>query len=159
MKKVLFVCLGNICRSPLAEGLFLHKVQNQILGDQIEVDSCGTGGWHVGHEPDARSLKVAAQYGIVLSSRARKLRIEDFATYDYIIAMDRSNLRDLRAQQQYAEENKAQMFLMRDFDPLGKSKDVPDPYYGGEEGFQNVYEMLDRSTTEFLDFIQKNDLK
>lgn len=155
MINVLFVCLGNICRSPLAEGLFLHKVQQAGLEGQFHIDSCGTGGWHVGNLPDPRSREVAALHNITLPSRARKLDASDFAEYDYILAMDRDNKQDLELAARNAPDAKAQIFLMREFDQEGKGEDVPDPYYGGTNGFHDVYAMLDRSTEGLLDFIQK----
>lgn len=154
MIHVLFVCLGNICRSPLAEGLFLHKVKEAGLDDQIIVDSCGTGGWHAGELADPRSREVARKYGIDLPSRARKLASSDFDQFDVILAMDQSNLRDLKNEASTAGGGKASIYLMRDFDPEGKGDDVPDPYYGGKQGFENVYQMLDRSTSELLTFIR-----
>ena len=155
MIKVLFVCLGNICRSPLAEGLFLHKVQAQGLENRFKIDSCGTGGWHVGNLPDPRSQEVATHYGVDLPSRARKLQLEDFKIYDYILAMDRSNRRDLEEKMINVDKAKAQIFLMRDFDSQGKGHDVPDPYYGGSNGFYDVYDMLDRSSEALLDYIKQ----
>lgn len=157
MVKVLFVCLGNICRSPLAEGLFLHKVQQAGLEGQFHIDSCGTGGWHIGNLPDPRSREVAGLHGITLPSRARKLDPSDFAEYDYILAMDRENKRDLEQARRQAPDGHAQILLMRDFDTQGKGEDVPDPYYGGTNGFHDVYDMLERSTTGLLLFIQNKN--
>ncbi|MEZ4687526.1 MAG: low molecular weight protein-tyrosine-phosphatase [Bacteroidia bacterium] len=158
MIHVLFVCLGNICRSPLAEGIFLHKVKASGLEDHIRVDSCGTGGWHAGELADPRSREVAQKHGVTLPSRARKLRQSDFEEFDIILAMDRSNLRDLKAEARFAGKEHQGIYLMRDFDPEGKGEEVPDPYFGGAKGFDLVYEMLDRSTSELLTFI-KNQLK
>lgn len=159
MIHVLFVCLGNICRSPLAEGIFLHKIKEAGLEDQVSADSCGTGGWHLGELADPRSREVAEKYGIVLPSRARKLHADDFEQYDVILAMDQSNLRDIQAEARRNRGGKASVYLMRDFDLQGKGEDVPDPYYGGPQGFENVYHMLDRSTTSLLAFIQNQMVK
>jgi protein-tyrosine phosphatase len=141
---VLFVCLGNICRSPLAEGIFIHLAREQGVLDQLNIDSCGTGGWHVGNRADPRSLAVASKYGIELPSRARQLDQEqDFARFAWIIAMDRSNRDNLIA----SGADVGNVHLMMAFHPdhtkdPEKAPDVPDPYYGGPEGFEQVYEML-----------------
>ncbi len=153
MTKVLFVCLGNICRSPMAEGLFIDKVQQAGLTDQFEIDSAGTGGWHVGERADPRMRQTAAKHGVELPSRARKVNQEDFRYFDYILAMDGSNLRDLEALANGVPAGKAQLYKMRHFDPQAPEADVPDPYYGGQRGFEEVYEMLDRSTGQLLNHI------
>lgn len=153
--KVLFVCLGNICRSPLAEGIFKKKVRDRGLNDDFEVDSCGTADYHIGQEPDARSAQNAIENDLFLDHIGRQFSTADFEKFDYIIAMDRSNLRDIQALEQ--NKNGYQLTLMRSFDSLGINKDVPDPYYGGDEGFQEVFEILDRSTGALLDYILEND--
>jgi protein-tyrosine phosphatase len=135
---VLFVCLGNICRSPLAEGIFLHLARERGVLERLRVDSCGTGGWHVGNPPDPRSVAVAAKHGIVLPSRARKLDPAGDAAFDWIIAMDRQNQKDLLRAGLPAERVK----LMMGFHPEPPMDEVPDPYYGGDEGFEQVYQML-----------------
>ena len=155
MTKVLFVCLGNICRSPMAEGLFIQKVKEAGLEDQIEIDSAGTGGWHVGERADARMRQTAAKHGVDLPSRARKVKESDFRNFDYILAMDQSNLRDLEDLEGGVSGTKSRLFKMRHFDPLAHEADVPDPYYGGQRGFEDVYDMLDRSTEELLRFIRE----
>ncbi|MDB4285828.1 low molecular weight phosphotyrosine protein phosphatase [bacterium] len=155
MIKVLFVCLGNICRSPMAEGLFLHKVKKADLEGKIEVDSSGTGGWHAGERPDHRMRATASRHKVELPSRARKLILEDFALFDYVIPMDQSNMRDVFSLKGNEQEANAEILLMRQFDPLGKDQDVPDPYYGGQNGFEDVFEMLDRSTEELLAYIRE----
>ncbi len=151
--KVLFVCLGNICRSPLAEGVFKQRVKEAGLEDKIFVDSAGTSGWHIGERPDPRSIDVAWENGIELDSYGRKAISEDFKNFDYILAMDRNNFSDLRSLPGSSKNGAAQLFLMRDFDDIGKGQDVPDPYYGGEDGFTYVYELLDRSCRNLLDKI------
>jgi protein-tyrosine phosphatase len=153
MIKVLFVCLGNICRSPLAEGIFKHQVKEANLDEKIMVESAGTSGWHIGERPDPRSIEVAEEHGISLHSYGRKAINDDFAEFDYIIAMDSSNYSDLRSLPGNSKNGAAKLFLMRDFDDIGKSQDVPDPYYGGEDGFRYVYELLDRSCRNLLDQI------
>lgn len=154
--KVLFVCMGNICRSPLAEGLFLHLARARGLAGRFEVDSCGTGSWHVGHAPDPRSQAVADKYGVPLTCRARQVEpAEDFEAFDLIIAMDRSNLRDLRDLAPAGHHGKIR--LMREWDPEAADLDapeVPDPYYGGPRGFEDMYAMLLRSCESLLDELE-----
>ncbi|MCG8309941.1 MAG: low molecular weight phosphotyrosine protein phosphatase [Cytophagales bacterium] len=156
MIKVLFVCLGNICRSPLAEGIFKYKVTRDGLGDKIHVESAGTSGWHIGESPDPRSVEIAERNGIFLDSYGRKAVSEDFNEFDYILAMDSSNYADLKRLKNSSTNGAAQLFLMRDFDDIGKGQDVPDPYYGGEDGFSYVFELLDRSCENLLETIKKN---
>jgi len=156
MVKVLFVCLGNICRSPLAEGIFKHKVNEQDLGNKISAESAGTSGWHIGDSPDPRSIDVAEKNGIYLDSYGRKAVSEDFKEFNYIIAMDGNNYSDLLRLPGSSEAEAAKLFLMRDFDDIGKGKDVPDPYYGGDDGFTHVFELLDRSCQNLLDQIKKD---
>jgi protein-tyrosine phosphatase len=150
---VLFVCLGNICRSPLAEGIFRHLVEAAGLEDRFEIESAGTGAWHVGERPDARAEMVANQHGVSLLSRARQVTEDDLRTFDYVIAMDRENLRNLeRMADALGDEARARIHLLREFDPAGGDGDeIPDPYYGGASGFENVYEMVHRSCRALLD--------
>lgn len=148
---VLFVCLGNICRSPLAEGVFLHLVEAAGLGERFEIDSAGTGAWHVGELPDARATLVASQHGVELGSRARQITEEDLQHFDWVIAMDRENLRNIERMAS-ATESDAEIHLLREFDSVQDGGDeVPDPYYGGASGFENVYEMVHRSCEVLLD--------
>lgn len=156
MIKVLFVCLGNICRSPLAEGVFKHKVSQDGLEDMIAVMSAGTSGWHIGESPDPRSIEVAERNGIYLDSHGRKAIDEDFRDFDYIIAMDSNNYSDLKRLPGSSAESSAKLKLMRDFDDIGKGKDVPDPYYGGDDGFTHVYDLLDRSCQNLLEEIKED---
>ena len=156
MVNVLFVCLGNICRSPLAEGIFSHLVSKQGLENKIKVESAGISGWHIGERPDSRSIEVANANGIELDSYGRKAITEDFKEFDYIIAMDRDNFSDLKKLPGKSREGAAKLYLIRDFDDLGKGQDVPDPYYGGDEGFTYVYELLDRSCQNLLEEIKES---
>lgn len=152
MKKVLFVCLGNICRSPLAEGLFLKKLEENDLTDKFSVDSCGTGAWHIGERPDPRTLENAKKNGVYLPSLARQLNENDLEEFDYILVMDRSNMSNVL---EIALPNQvSKVRLMRDFDSQAPGSDVPDPYFGGLNGFQDVFEILDRSTGAFLDSVR-----
>lgn len=150
MKKVLFVCLGNICRSPLGEAIFNHKVG----GLQMKADSAGTAAYHVGENPDYRSIAVAEQHGVPISHKARKFVAEDFERFDYVLAMDKNNYEDMKALASGPTDN---LFLLREFDPEANGNlDVPDPYYGGPEGFEKVFQMVSRSVDELIRFIESD---
>jgi protein-tyrosine phosphatase len=156
--KILFVCMGNICRSPLAEGLFLHLARARGILERFEVDSAGTGDWHVGHFADPRSQAVASRNGIKLLCRARQVETpDDLETFDLIVAMDRANRRDLR--ELSPEEHHGKIRLMREWDPEANEElpEVPDPYYGGPQGFENMYAMLRRSCERLLDELGAGD--
>jgi len=146
---ILFVCLGNICRSPLAEGVFLHLIAESGSDGHVVVDSAGTGAWHVGERPDPRSLEVAERHGIELPGHARRVTEEDFRRFDRIVAMDRSNLSDLESLR--PADSDAVLELLRDHDPDPGDGEVPDPYYGGDDGFDRVYRMVRRSCEVLLD--------
>ncbi len=148
--RVLFVCLGNICRSPLAEGVFRHLVRDEGLEDRFEADSAGTGAWHVGEDPDPRSQSVADKHGISLQGPARQVEPADFVRFDLVLAMDEDNLRNLDSLRD--GNASADLRRLREFDPEAEGDlDVPDPYYGGPRGFDRVYEMVERSCRTLLD--------
>lgn len=149
--RILFVCLGNICRSPLAESIFLHKARNRGL--RFEADSCGTSNYNLGDGPDPRTLRNASMNGVEVLHVARQLARSDFSSFDRILVMDRSNLRNCLAVADPEHHHK--IMLMRTFDPNGEG-DVPDPYYGGEKDFQEVFEMLDRCVEGLLRDIEQN---
>lgn len=146
--KVLFVCLGNICRSPTAEGVLRHKVRAAGLEDRIEIDSAGTGDWHVGKAPDARTRATALRRGYDLSSlRARQVSLADFSRYDLILAMDNANLRDLKHLRGSGGKAELDLFLRRYELEIDE---VPDPYYGGEDGFERVLDLVERACDGLL---------
>jgi protein-tyrosine phosphatase len=158
MIRILFVCLGNICRSPLAEGTFRALVEQKKLSAKISCDSAGTHGYHVGALPDRRSRRVANDYGITLTHQARKLSSDDFANFDYIVAMDESNLEFIQTQSYrstgfYPEEGR--VFLYRDFDQQADSQNVPDPYYEDMAAFEQVYQIVTRCGESFLEYLIK----
>lgn len=153
--RVLFVCLGNICRSPLAEGVFAALAGERGLAAHYRIDSAGTGGWHAGELPDPRSIDVARRNGIELTSRARKIALNDFDDFDQVIAMDRENLSDLTDLLRARGGGGAELHLLRQFDPEPGDGQVPDPYYGGDDGFDRVYAMVHRSCTALLDHLEE----
>ncbi len=162
---VLFVCLGNICRSPLAEGIFLHHARQREVADLFDVDSCGTGGWHAGAAPDPRSIAVAALRSITLDHRARQLDPRnDFNRFHHVLAMDRSNHRNIVAAGETYKITSPNVRLILSSRPGSSGSDpsrpdlldVPDPYYGGADGFERVFEMLDVSCEALLEDLLRN---
>jgi protein-tyrosine phosphatase len=150
MIKVLFVCLGNICRSPLAEVIFNHKIQKMGLENQFKSDSAGTSDFHIGELPDDRSIKCAKKNGLLMTHRARQVNRTDFRDFHYIIAMDENNLRILNNLKDRYKFSEKEIFLMRDFGSSEQGQAVPDPYYGGEEGFDEIFQILDQAIDDFL---------
>lgn len=147
VKSILFVCLGNICRSPLAEGVFRAVLAERGIETEFSIDSAGTGGWHAGSAPDPRSIAVALHHGIDISQqKARKVTLADFDDYDLILGMDGSNVDDLHRLAPLGSVARVELFLGH---ATGRAKDVPDPYYGGEGGFLDVYRMI-REASEAL---------
>ena len=143
--RILFVCMGNICRSPTAEGVMRAQLRQAGLENEVEIDSAGTGGWHAGEPPDERATAAAHRRGIELDGAARQVRPDDFDDFDLIVAMDGRNLRELQALAP-DDEARAKVRLLREFDPATAGSpdvDVPDPYSGGERGFEDVLDMVE----------------
>ena len=139
--RILFVCLGNICRSPMAEGSFRYLVAEQGLEHLVEIDSAGTGAWHVGDQPDQRATSTAILRGIDISGQtARKVRASDFETFDYLLAMDQENHMNLLQMSPQEHRHKVRLFL--EFAPDQPDREVPDPYYGGGAGFDHVLDLV-----------------
>ena len=156
--RVCFVCLGNIVRSPLGENMFRHLAEEAGVGAQYEVDSAGTSGWHAGERPDRRMRRVAAGHGFEYDGRARQFKVIDFERFDLIIAMDAQNRRDLQGLARTPAQQ-AKIRLLREFDPQGGSNaPVPDPYYGGLEGFEEVFQIVRRSCQGLLAALQAGEL-
>lgn len=147
--KVVFVCLGNICRSPTAEGIFIHKVKQAGLQNYFYIDSAGTAAYHVGEPANSKSQATANQHGINLPSKARKFDYADFEEFDLILAMDSENYKNI-SQLDRKSHFSDKIKMMRAFDPQPQDGEVPDPYYGGQQGFENVFQVLDRSTETLL---------
>lgn len=151
--RILFVCLGNICRSPLAEGLFRHHVESAGLSSRFAIDSAGTGDWHIGKPPDARMCATALDQGLdIRHQRARQFRPADIDDQDLILAMDRENLRNVKA---LGRGELSHIRLFRDFDPEPEDGEVPDPYYGGAEGFREVFRIVDRTSRALLEQLRR----
>jgi len=154
--RLLFVCLGNICRSPTAEGTMRALVEEAGLGRQVQLDSAGTGAWHVGEPPDRRATAAARARGIELHGAAREVTRTDFDDFDLVLAMDRSNMRALRRLAP-SEAAREKVRLLREFDPASAGAadlDVPDPYYGAAGGFDEVLDLVQAACTGLLDHIR-----
>jgi len=147
--KILMVCLGNICRSPLAEGILKSKIDP----DKIHVESAGTGDWHIGQLPDKRSVKVAKEHNLdITDQRGRQFNTSDFDNFDMIFVMDNSNYEDVIALARNDDDKKKVHLMLNEIFP-GENLDVPDPYMGGESGFKRVYDMLDQATDKIVERI------
>ncbi len=159
--RLLFVCLGNICRSPTAEGVMRSLVLEAGLEQEIQLDSAGTGRWHVGHDPDERASAAALAHGVHLQGPARQVTAEDFERFDLLIGMDSENVADLRAMAP-DRDARERVRLLRDFDPDSAGAgdlDVPDPYYGGDGGFDHVFELVRAGCAGLLDEISTGRLR
>jgi len=158
MVKVLFVCMGNICRSPTAEGVFTHLVERQGLAHLISIDSAGTHAFHVGEPPDSRAQQAASRHGVDMSGlSARRVYDDDYGRFDYVLAMDRDNLRNLLAK--CPAEHAYKVRLLLDYAPDCDEDEVPDPYYGNKSGFERVLELVDQGSRGLLLDILDRHLK
>lgn len=153
MLRVLFVCLGNICRSPMAEGIFNFMRQKRDVSDRVKAFSAGISSNHIGEDPDPRASYVTSQHGIELQHKARLFKPQDFEIYDFIIPMDLINQAAVLQYRHRALHPKAEVIMMRKFDPIGDTINVPDPFYGDIDDFEEVYEILYRSISVFLDHL------
>jgi protein-tyrosine phosphatase len=152
--KICFVCQGNIIRSPLAENLFRHLIEERDLAGRYVLDSAGTSAYHVGEKPDSRMRQVARERGFEYTGSARQFSRDEFGNHDLIIAMDKANLRILKSWVKNPEDRK-KIHLMREFDPQGGiDLDVPDPYYGGIDGFKTTYEIVERTCRALLEALE-----
>ena len=151
---VLFVCLGNICRSPAAEAIFINLIEKKGLNDRFIVDSAGTGSWHIGKKADSRMRFSAKRRGLNILSIARQINTKDFENFHYILAMDNSNFRDIidLKNKNYSSDF-ASIKKIQDFRSVFKDEEVPDPYFGGDEGFDHVLDILEDSLSGFLESI------
>lgn len=148
--RLLFVCLGNICRSPAGENVMNHLLQQEGLSGRFEVDSAGTAGYHIGGPPDSRMIAAGRSRGIPMKGRARQVTVDDFAEFDWIFAMDRSNYRDLEVLKKKCNAPGAKLVLFCDFCEAHTQKEVPDPYCGGPEDFEEVLDLLEDGCGAFI---------
>jgi protein-tyrosine phosphatase len=149
MTRILFVCLGNICRSPLAEAIFSHQINEQNLQSDFKVASCGTANYHIGDTPDPRTIRNALKNGVTIDHLGRQFGSSDFVDFDLILAMDQSNLNNI-LRVSGADKYVDKLKLMRTWDSINRGADVPDPYYGNEKDFQEVFDILDRSIKNLI---------
>jgi protein-tyrosine phosphatase len=161
--RIMFVCTGNICRSPLAHRVLEQRARERGIGDQIEVESSGIDHWHVGENADARMRRVAKEHGVLLHHRARQLTARDIEEYDIIFAMSAGHQRSIRAMAPGSVHDlEGKLFLFRRFDPVTagsvRPPDVPDPYYGGNNGFEEVFQIVERTCDAILDEIEAGRL-
>jgi len=151
-KKILFVCLGNICRSPAAEGIFKQKIKERDLEALFYVDSAGTGSWHIGNLPDSRMRETALSRGIELTSRSRQIEENDLCEFDYILVMDKDNLSAVESLKRHQlNPVKSKLELILSYSKDSKLDEVPDPYYGGQDGFDKVIDLLDQAIDGLID--------
>lgn len=158
--RICFVCLGNVCRSPVAESVFMHLVADHSYPQEFIIDSAGIGGWNVGKSPDPRSQEIGLKHGVIIDGLARQFQQNDFQNFDFIIAMDREN-REALLNMAQSSDDRAKIHLLREYDlEAGNESDVPDPYYGGIEGFENVFQIIARSCRQLLKvLICQNELR
>ncbi|MDQ3286376.1 MAG: low molecular weight phosphotyrosine protein phosphatase [Actinomycetota bacterium] len=157
MVRVLFVCLGNICRSPLAQGVFENVLRRDGLEDEVFVDSAGTGSWHVGSPPDERAQRSASLRGVDLGSqRARRITPDDCRSFDYVLTMDEENYRAVDA---LCREGRAEVRSFLDYAPERDETEVPDPFYGGREGFERVLDLVEMASEGLLEDIRRRHLR
>ena len=152
VKKILFVCLGNICRSPAAEAIFNQKIKERDVENYFVVDSAGTGGWHIGNLPDQRMRTTALSKGIELTSRARQIEENDLYEFDHILVMDKDNLNAVKSlikDDMHTMNSKIKLILS--YSKKSKLDEVPDPYYGGQNGFEKVLDLLNDAIEELID--------
>jgi protein-tyrosine phosphatase len=155
--RICFVCLGNIVRSPLAENLFVRLADQAGVAHKYQVDSAGTSAWQVGEAPDGRMRRVAARRGLIYGGRSRQFQPQDFERFDLVIAMDLENLNDLKHMAR-RNGNEQKIHLLREFDPNGGPRaGVPDPYYGGIDGFEETYDIVERSCQGLLQALERGD--
>lgn len=157
--RIIFVCLGNIVRSPLAENMFRQLAEEAGVSHKYQVDSAGTGAWHIGEQSDSRMRQVAAKHGLQYNGRARQISHRDLDYYDLVIALDNENRRDLNKLISSVDQQ-VKIHILREFDPQGGPDiDVPDPYYGGIEGFEATYRIVKRSCQGLLNALEKDELE